>query len=953
MNRLQKLNSFGQSIWLDYIRRNLFASGELKHMITADGILGVTSNPSIFETAIAGSSDYQDAILEFSGRDDVDAKAIFESLETFDIQQAADTLRPVYDATDHRDGYVSMEVSPRLAHDAESTLAEARRLWAAVDRPNLMVKVPATPGGIPVIETLLSEGINVNVTLLFAKEVYEQVAEAFIRGLETRAAKGGDISSVASVASIFVSRIDTMVDNLIDERLDELDDPRQAILLEGIKTRVAIANARLSYQSYKQLFSSERWQALADKGAKTQRILWASTGAKNPAVRDTIYIEELIGPDTVNTVPPATMDAFRDHGQPRSSLEENVETAHDVLAILKDSGISLEKVTDQLLKDGLRSFVDAFDKLLGAVETARESTGPDMGLQTPTLPADLDKNSNAALDDWHKNNKVKRLWARDPWLWTGMDEARWLDWLNVAQYQKEQLGNLKRIFEVTGGKYVKQLVLLGMGGSSLAPDVLRNTFGAIGDHLELLIVDSTDPAQIKQVEKRIDYTRTKFLVSSKSGSTLEPNIFKEYFFTRAAEALGSDKAAAYIFFAVTDPGSNLEILARAEGFHRVFHGIAGIGGRYSALSNFGMVPGAAIGMDIGRFLDLTMVMVEACAACVPAQENPGVILGAILGTAGNNGRDKITLVASPGISSMGAWLEQLLAESTGKEGKGLIPVDGEALADPEHYGNDRVFAYLRLATAPDAAQDAALEKLAQAGHPVIRIDVPGIDHIGQEFFRWEIATAVASSILGINAFNQPDVEASKVVSRDLTDEYEKTGSLPEESPMFEADGIALYTDERNANELRSLAGENAGLADYLKAHLGQLGEGDYFAILGYVNSLNPAHDESMQLIRHRVRDKFKVATCLGFGPRFLHSTGQAYKGGPNSGVFLQITCDDANDLQVPNHKYSFGVVKAAQARGDFSVLAERKRRALRIHLGKDTEAGFKQLEALVASALGS
>ena len=953
MNRLQKLNSFGQSIWLDYIRRNLFASGELKHMITADGILGVTSNPSIFETAIAGSSDYQDAILEFSGRDDVDAKAIFESLETFDIQQAADTLRPVYDATDHRDGYVSMEVSPRLAHDAESTLAEARRLWAAVDRPNLMVKVPATPGGIPVIETLLSEGINVNVTLLFAKEVYEQVAEAFIRGLETRAAKGGDISSVASVASIFVSRIDTMVDNLIDERLDELDDPRQAILLEGIKTRVAIANARLSYQSYKQLFSSERWQALADKGAKTQRILWASTGAKNPAVRDTIYIEELIGPDTVNTVPPATMDAFRDHGQPRSSLEENVETAHDVLAILKDSGISLEKVTDQLLKDGLRSFVDAFDKLLGAVETARESTGPDMGLQTPTLPADLDKNSNAALDDWHKNNKVKRLWARDPWLWTGMDEARWLDWLNVAQYQKEQLGNLKRIFEVTGGKYVKQLVLLGMGGSSLAPDVLRNTFGAIGDHLELLIVDSTDPAQIKQVEKRIDYTRTKFLVSSKSGSTLEPNIFKEYFFTRAAEALGSDKAAAYIFFAVTDPGSNLEILARAEGFHRVFHGIAGIGGRYSALSNFGMVPGAAIGMDIGRFLDLTMVMVEACAACVPAQENPGVILGAILGTAGNNGRDKITLVASPGISSMGAWLEQLLAESTGKEGKGLIPVDGEALADPEHYGNDRVFAYLRLATAPDAAQDAALEKLAQAGHPVIRIDVPGIDHIGQEFFRWEIATAVASSILGINAFNQPDVEASKVVSRDLTDEYEKTGSLPEESPMFEADGIALYTDERNANELRSLAGENAGLADYLKAHLGQLGEGDYFAILGYVNSLNPAHDESMQLIRHRVRDKFKVATCLGFGPRFLHSTGQAYKGGPNSGVFLQVTCDDANDLQVPNHKYSFGVVKAAQARGDFSVLAERKRRALRIHLGKDTEAGFKQLEALVASALGS
>jgi transaldolase/glucose-6-phosphate isomerase len=613
-----------------------------------------------------------------------------------------------------------------------------------------------------------------------------------------------------------------------------------------------------------------------------------------------------------------------------------------------------------LLKDGLRLFVEAFDKLLGAVEVARESGKPGIGQQTPNLPADLDKNVDAALDDWHENGKVRRLWARDAWLWTGMDEARWLDWLEVAQDQMDHLGDLTKIFEATRGKYLKHIVLLGMGGSSLAPDVFRNTYGAIEDHPELLILDSTDPAQIRLIEERIDYTRTKFLVSSKSGSTLEPNIFKEYFFTRAAEALGSDKAAANIFFAVTDPGSNLEKLARAEGFHRIFHGVPGIGGRYSALSNFGMVPGAGMGMDVGRFLDLTMVMVEACAACVPARENPGVMLGAILGVAGNNGRDKITLVASPGISSLGAWLEQLLAESTGKEGKGLIPVDGEALADPDHYGNDRVFAYLRLATAADAAataadaaQDAALEQLAQAGHPVIRIDVPDIYHIGQEFFRWEIATAVAGSVLGINAFNQPDVEASKVVTRELTTEYEKSGSLPAETPMFEADGIALYTDERNAAELRSLAGEGAGLADYLKAHLGRLAAGDYFAILGYVNRLNSAHEASMQAIRHGVRDTFKVATCLGFGPRFLHSTGQAYKGGPNSGVFLQITCDDANDLQVPNHKYSFGVVKAAQARGDFSVLAERKRRALRVHLGADTEAGLKQLETLIASVLES
>ena len=953
MNPLQKLKKFDQSVWLDYIRRNLFASGELKRLITDDGVTGVTSNPSIFEKAIAGSTDYQDAILEFSGREDVDAKTIFESLEAYDIQHAADTLRSIYDATDHRDGYVSMEVSPRLGHDAEATLTEARRLWTMVDRPNLLVKVPATAEGIPVIETLLSEGVNVNVTLLFSKAVYEQVAEAFIRGLETRVANGGDIASVASVASVFVSRVDTMVDNLIDERLEVLDDPRQVTLLKGIKGKVAIANSRVCYQAYKRLFSGDRWQALSDKGASTQRLLWASTGTKNPAYSDTLYMEELIGPDTVNTVPPATMDAFRDHGQPRSSLDDNVETAHNVLGILDDSGISLEKVTDQLLKDGLRQFVVAFDKLLGAVEAARKSDDPAIGIQTQTLPTDLNKNVDAELDDWHENNKVQHLWARDPWLWTGMDEARWLDWLGVAEDQMDHIGNLKRIFEAAQGSYIKHLVLLGMGGSSLAPDLLRNTFGKIDKHPELLILDSTDPAQIKQIEESIDYTQTKFLVSSKSGSTLEPNIFKEYFFTRASEALGSDKAAANNFFAITDPGSNLEKLAEAEGFHRIFHGVAGIGGRYSALSNFGMVPGAAMGMDIGRFLDLTMVMVEACAACVPARENPGVILGAILGSAGKNGRDKITLIASPGINSIGAWLEQLLAESTGKEGKGLIPVDGEALAGPEHYGDDRVFAYLRLATAPDTAQDAAIEQLAQAGHPVIRIDVPDIYHIGQEFFRWEIATAVAGSILDINAFNQPDVEASKVVTRDLTDEYEKAGSLPVETPMFEADGIALYTDDKNAEELHSIAGANAGLADYLKAHLSRISTDDYFAILGYVNRLNPAHEKSMQAIRHNIRDTFKVATCLGFGPRFLHSTGQAYKGGPNSGVFLQITCDDTNDLQVPNHKYTFGVVKAAQARGDFSVLAERKRRALRVHLGKDTEAGLKQLEALVVSVLES
>ncbi len=952
MNPLQELHNFGQSPWMDYVRRDLFASGKLQGLIDNDGISGVTSNPSIFEKAIAESDLYQDAISAFAGREDVTAKDIFESLEASDIQNTADTLKPTYDATNCRDGYISMEVSPRLGHDAEGTLAEARRLWAMVDRPNLLVKVPATAEGIPVIQQLLSEGINVNITLLFSQKTYKQVANAYMGGLEARVAKGEDISGMGSVASVFVSRIDVLVDKLIDEKLATIKDPGEATLLKDIKGKVAIANSRLCYQEYKQLFSGDRWQALADKGAHTQRLLWASTSTKDPSFSDTLYVDQLIGPDTVNTIPPATMDDFRDHGTVKNTLENDLDAARSVMGILADAGISIDKVMDQLLKEGLQKFVVSFDELLRAINTARGADTATIGKQTLTLPDDLNKEVDAAVKDWTDNNKVQRLWDRDPWLWTGKDEAFWLDWLKVAEDQVDHLGKLTRVFESSTGNYTKHLVLLGMGGSSLAPDMLRNTFGEIENHPDLIILDSTDPAQIEEIEAQIDYKTTKFLVSTKSGSTLEPNIFKDYFFTQASKALGSDDAAANNFFTVTDPGSPMQALAEKDGFHRIFYGVPGIGGRYSALSNFGMVPGSAMGIHIGNFLNLTMMMVDACGTANAPIDNPGVHLGTVLGSACVNGRDKVTLVTSPGIHSLGAWLEQLLAESTGKEGKGIIPVDGEALLDPELYGDDRVFAYLRLATAPNATQDAAVAKLAKAGQPVIQIDVPDIYNLGQECFRWEIATAVAGSIIGIDAFNQPDVEASKIITKQMTDQYEKTGSLPPETPMLEENGMKLFTDPKNAAELQILAGDGAGLADILKAHLNRLNKGDYFAILGFINRFNPVHGATMQAIRTDVQNSFKVATCLGFGPRFLHSTGQAYKGGPDTGVFLQITCDDANDLQVPDHKYTFGIVKAAQARGDFEVLAQRDRRALRVHLGKDSEAGMKQLQALVASVLG-
>jgi transaldolase/glucose-6-phosphate isomerase len=561
------------------------------------------------------------------------------------------------------------------------------------------------------------------------------------------------------------------------------------------------------------------------------------------------------------------------------------------------------------------------------------------------LPEPLAGGVKAALDDWKKNNKVARLWEKDATLWSGTDESKWLGWLGITYEQIVNIAALKAIAADIKKAKFKHALLLGMGGSSLCPEVLRLTFGKIKGFPELHVLDSTDPAQIKAIEKKIDLKSTICIVSSKSGSTLEPNIYKQYFFEQIKKKVGANEVGNR-FIAITDPGSKMQQVAERDKFRKIFFGVPSIGGRYSALSNFGMVPGAVMGMDIAKFLKNTQEMVKACGTSAATDKNPGVLLGAILGVAATQGRDKCTIITSPGIADLGAWLEQLIAESTGKIGKGIIPVDREALGKPPVYGNDRVFAYLRLQTKPNKAQDAAVSALEKAGQPVVRINVPNIYNLGQEFFRWEIATAVAGSIIGINAFNQPDVEASKIETRKLTEEYEAKGQLPAETPFFEGDGIKLYADEKNTAALKG----GATLCDVLKTHVSRLKTGDYFGVLGYI-TMNEANEVALQKSRHAVRDTKKIATVLGFGPRFLHSTGQAYKGGPNSGVFLQITCDDAVDLPVPDQKYTFGVVKAAQARGDFAVLAERGRRALRVHLGKNVSKDLAKLGAALQQAL--
>jgi transaldolase/glucose-6-phosphate isomerase len=944
MNPVKALENHGQSVWLDFLARGFVANGDLQKLIDTDGVKGVTSNPSIFEKAIGSSDEYDGAIAKALKNGDRPVAELFEELAVEDIQHAADVLRPVYDQLKGNDGFVSLEVSPYLAMDTKGTVAEAERLWKDVGRKNLMVKVPATPEGLPAIQQLIGEGISINITLLFSQEVYIQVAEAYLAGLEKVVARGGDPSHVASVASFFVSRIDSAVDKQLDEKIARANDPSEKERLAALKGKIAIANAKLAYQEYKRLFSGPRWEKLAAKGARPQRLLWASTGTKNKDYSDVLYVEELIGSNTVNTIPPATLEAFRDHGKPRDSLEENLEDARRALAELEKSGISLDAITAELVKDGVKLFADAADKLYGAVAHKRATVlGAGIDRQALNLGSQIGKAVEKTAEDWRASAKIRRLWQHDKSVWTGTDEDKWLGWLNSPA--AADVADYEDFAQRVKGQHFTDAVVLGMGGSSLGPEVLAETFPRKPGFPKLHVLDSTDPAQVRATENAVDIAKTLFIVSSKSGGTTEPNVMKEYFFARVSEAIGADKAG-HRFIAVTDPGSSLEKVATKQGFARIFHGDPTIGGRYSVLSPFGLVPAATAGIDVRALLKHTLAMVRSCGPDVPPHENPGAQLGLAMGLAGLEGRDKVTILSSKKVADFGAWAEQLIAESTGKDGKGLIPIDGEPLGDPAVYGDDRFFIDIRTEGEDDAAHDDKLAALEKAGHPVVRIVMKSIDHIGQEFFRFELATAVAGSVLGINPFNQPDVEAAKIKTRELIAAFEKTGRLPPEQPVISNAQADLYTDEQNAAALRQ-AGD---LGSWLKAHLSRAGTHDYVALLAYIER-DAAHIGALQQMRLEVRDNRHVATCAEFGPRFLHSTGQAYKGGPDSGVFLQITADDAEDLAVPGQKATFGVIKAAQARGDFDVLTERGRRALRVHLKGDLEAGLKMLDTAIQGAL--
>ncbi|MFN0087514.1 MAG: bifunctional transaldolase/phosoglucose isomerase [Blastocatellia bacterium] len=950
MNPLVELQKLGQSIWYDNIRRALIDNGDIAGRIAEDDLRGITSNPTIFEKAIAGSEDYNEAMRKLIAAG-ATVNEIYEALAIEDIQRASDLFKPVYERTKKLDGYVSLEVSPLLAHDTERTIAEAKRLWGALNRPNVMIKIPATPAGLPAITEVIASGINVNVTMIFSMDNYAEVAEAYIAGLEKRAAAGKPIDHVASVASVFVSRIDSAVDSRLEAMIAGAGDEAAKARLSSLLGKVAIANTKMQYQKFREIFATGRFAKLAAKGGRPQRPLWASTGTKNPNYRDVLYIEELIAADTVNTVPPATYAAFLDHGKVRLGIEEDLDGAIATMARLAEAGIDIDQVCRKLQDDGVKSFADSFESLMQSITSKQATLTSGLLDRMEASLGAAEAGVDEAIRRAESEQWTSRIHRRDASLWKSEEEHQKiirnsLGWVTVPEHLAAQTEDLAafsagiRNDSETGG--FKHVMLLGMGGSSLCPEVFRRAFGKQPGFPEIHVLDSTDPMTVAAFESRVDLAKTLFVVASKSGTTTEPLMFYKYFFNRMREIRGD--RAGESFVAITDPGPLMEQAAKEDKFRRIFLNPADIGGRYSALSFFGIVPAALQGIDFKTLLARAVRAMHACAPPVPAADNPAVRLGAILGALAGAGRNKMTLTTDPRVASVGLWIEQLVAESTGKEGRGIVPVAGEPLGAPGVYGADRLFVHIAVGMIePDV--ENRLRELEAAGHPVVRRVMTDLLDLGEEFYLWEMATAIAGKIMGINPFDQPNVQESKDNTRRLLDEFKAKGRLTPQSLAAEGEGLKVLCTNETIGQL----GKGLSSEAFIVAHLKRAAAGDYIALLDYIQETD-AHESLIQAIRMHLRDALHVATTTGYGPRFLHSTGQLHKGGDDSGVFVQITADPAEDLALPGEPFGFGVLIKAQSLGDFESLASRHRRAIRVHLGQEIEAGLMTLLRIVQAA---
>ena len=937
MTNLHRTLELGQSIWYDNIRKGIIASGELQALITK-GVVGITSNPTIFEKAISGSSDYDQSLAALAARG-VSAEDIYETLAVDDIRAACELLLPVYTGSAGLDGRVSLEVLPALASNTADTISEGKRLAALVGRPNVMIKVPATSEGLPAIRALTAAGISVNVTLIFSLTQYQDVLEAYIAGVEDRLAAGGSLDGLASVASFFVSRVDSVCDKQLDEKRTS-GTPAEVALAETLRGKIAIANAKLAFEIFTNVTKGARWQGLAAKGARPQRLLWASTGTKDKRYPDTLYLDGLIGPDTVNTVPPDTLNAFMDHGTPALTLGEGLAEARAQVTALATLGIDLEKVCRGLLADGVKSFLVSMSQLIGVVSARRAALlERASGRQRLALNGEDAAAVAAALVALAQQKAVEKLWAADPTVFTtnrAHDKSiqSRLGWLRSPE------GMLAKVPEIatfarelrTAGRF-KRVVLLGMGGSSLCPEVFALSFRGHVSGLALDVLDNTDPAAVLAVEGRGDLKTTLFIVASKSGGTLEIRAFENYFWEQVSglyrvDGKDDDAATGQHFVAITDPGTALAQRAESKRFSRIFVNPPDIGGRYSALSYFGLVPAALLGIDVAAVVQGGATLATASSPSVPVRDIAGFELGAVLGTQHARGRDKMTLVIDPEIASFGSWIEQLVAESTGKDGKGVVPVDLEPVGAPAVYGPDRLFVRIVLGDGGNhPALDQAVTALEQAGRPVVYLRVPRREDLGREFFRWELATAIAGAVMNVNPFDELDVTRQKVTTDALLEARKATGALPP------PEGVLTPAD-----------------ADAIRKHLAGVTAGDYVTFSAFFLRTD-ARDGLLERLRVLAREKTHAATTVGYGPRFLHSTGQLHKGGANKGVFVQLTANVAKNVPIHGETFDFGTLRDAQALADLRVLRETGRRVIRVHLGDDIDGGLTALASVLTAGL--
>jgi transaldolase/glucose-6-phosphate isomerase len=929
MNKLEQLREHGQSIWYDNIQRELIRDGGLAALVDK-GVLGMTSNPTIFERAITRSDAYDLPLLRLALESDT-PEQIYEALVMEDIRDAAEILRPVFDRTDGEDGYVSLEVRPTLADDTAGTIEEAKRLFSGIGAPNLMIKVPATEAGIPAIRALIGQGINVNVTLIFSPQNYREVAQAYIDGLEDLIARDGDPRSVSSVASFFVSRIDTAVDRLLDQKGKA-----------ELRGKAGIANSKVAYQIFREVFSGERWEKLMSQGARVQRPLWASTSTKDDRYPDTMYVDALIGPETVNTIPPATLDLFLDHGTISDSLLDEPAEAQSMLERLSTAGVDLAKVAADLQAQGVRAFTSSYTSLLSAIETKssklirfRQALNPPAGDYEQVLQKSLEELKNESL--------LQRVWDHDYTLWKPdpKEITNRLGWLDLPTNMQGELARLHALADEVSEEGFTHAILLGMGGSSLAPDVFMRTFGAAAGYLQLTVLDSTHPDEIRAVLDSIPLAHTLFIVSTKSGKTVETLSLFRLMYNRVMALDGSNTAGSH-FIGVTDPDSPLVKLAHEHGFRELFLNDPNIGGRYSALSFFGLVPAASIGADIDELLARARLAAVACDPALGIGGNPAASLGALMGELALAGKDKLTFVLDPELESFADWLEQLLAESTGKEGKGILPVAGEALLTPDRYRQDRLFAWIHARGSSHNA--AEVEALRSSGQPVVEMQYEDKKDLGGLMFIWELATAIAGERLGINPFNQPNVEAAKIRAREMVAAYEKQGELPDEDPAAEFDGIKIFADGDISDLVKGLQSSMEVLHKFLEA----APDDAYIALQAY---LQPGDETiaALQQLRTVIQRQTRRAVTLGIGPRFLHSTGQLHKGDAGHGMFVQFSDEKLEDLPIPRlagseeSEISFGVLIDAQVRGDFQALRDRDRRVLRMRLSQPVPDKLKQL----------